>query len=296
SFTMASDRNRNEYRKRFFTWLLGIIAFLGVGIGGFFLGKYQTAEPTAPVIYKSSPEVRNDFDEFYKAKSKGDMQAGLVLLKKIAAVDPDMPGIDFQLAETAFKLKDYDSARLYANQGIAKNNRPELCEMILGLTQWRQHTIAMTSADKMAAEQLESSYEMNPSNPYSLYFWGEIEREAGNFSHGSELIMKAADRVDPLDSVLVLHVKAKLAAIQAQRAAIGAGNVPPDLVKGGANGDQQLLQALVYLYQGKSQEAVLAAREAKTVFPPELFSILIYDSSFREFQLDPAFKEFFNKP
>ncbi|MEO8205184.1 MAG: hypothetical protein ABI615_03330 [Chthoniobacterales bacterium] len=298
SYTNASDRNRAEYRNRLLGWTAGIVAFCIAGAGGFFIGQYeQKKSDIIPFsIFTSSPEAIKNFDESYKAKAKGDTKTALTLLEKIAESEPDTPGLDSQLAEVAFKTRDYDKTRMYAERGLAKNSRPDLCNMILALNAWQQRQGGLTSGDAVAKGLLEKSYEMNPMNPYALYFWGEIERENGSFMKGSELMVKAADRLDPLDSVLVMRTKARLAAIQAQRAAIQQGDISPELVRMDAsNGDQKLLQALVYLYQGKSEKAAEAAKVARAVFPSELFTVLIYDVAFREFQLDPAFKELFNK-
>lgn len=285
--------------KSFFSLIFGIVIFCMAGMGGYFVGKFSAQKPPVPVSYfEASSEASSEMDKAFEAKRKGNLATALASFQKVKQLQPSLPGIDYLVAEAAFKTHNFQLAHEYAERGLAKKSSPELCQMLLGLMAWQaSKDISITSGDRSAKILMERAVAMNPASCYPLYFLGEIEREQGSFDKGGELLARAAARLDPMDSVTVLRTKSNLSKLQAVRDAIHEGDIPAQSVDmHSSDGYEKILQMLVYLYQGKTSQALDAAHQARKALPPEFYMLFIHDSAFREFQMDPALAEVFNKP
>jgi len=242
----------------------------------------SAAEPNAPL----SPAERKMI-EAVEAQNHGWYTSARSLLDAAEALDPKVPGLNYQRAIQALGEGHLDEAAALARKGIATGQNVGDCHTLLGL-------MAMQAGDKKAAaEEFQDAIAANPDRAVAYYNYSEYLRENA----------RPREAITQLDIAIRKDSKNPTLPLKKRLARLEAGDIQPLSIE-----TQKALQqnpppaswlitaGAIALKSGKIDEAIILLRNARTSTPPEIFTSLMADPFFRIYSREPALKEFYPFP
>lgn len=259
-------------------------------VAGAFAGKKAAAVRATPIEKPAISPARREaargfLEAALSARFEGRHAEAAEYLQEARRHDPELRGLDYQLALTRFDLRDYDGAETEARRSLAagdeKSNTHALLAMI-ALARAEDAGRAAT-AQEAVLENFKIARETDPLNPAPHYVLAEYYRATGNPVLALESYRKALDRVSKSDSFLVAAVKAGLSGLRlgaplestpSQGIAEADGPVPPE---------QLFFRAADALLKGDQASAAGFLRQARERVPEPVFKALLQDPLFQDY-------------
>lgn len=209
-------------------------------------------------------------------------------LEKFAAaldVDPDLPGVRYQMAVAAYQSGDDAGAKKYAGEAIGAGQNTADAQILLG-------TIAARAGDHAtAAAAFGAAVAADPANAMAYYNWSESLRHGGKSREALEKLKMALTR-NPGEPLYAL--KQRLARIEAEDDLPGlAEETRAQVNLDPPSGDWLLTAAALDLAQGDQTSAARMLEGARRNMQPILFfGLLQEDPFFKKYQKDPLVAPF----
>jgi len=261
--------------------------------GAAFLGGRWTAremerrhEPlTVAEVPASQRERARAYLEFALAERfRGRPAAALDALDQARRMDPEMRGLDYQVALAHADLSDHDAAAVAARRSVAAGDETSNALALLAMVAMERARAQGTpeAAEEEVLARVQESREADPLNAMPLYVLGEFHRLRGRPELAVEAYQRALERVSKTDSIMVSTVKAGLSGLRLHHE---PGSPPLKLqeINGLLPPEQLFFGAADALLRGDNGAAVDFLREARARMSEELFQALLQDSFFQDF-------------
>lgn len=278
--------------------VLAIIACLAIG---FYFGQKSEshtevvnhiAQQDAPF---PTPEAEALLDTSFKALHEGNYREAMIGFKKAQDIQPALLGIDYLIAESAYKAGENILADDAAEHALSKNESTEQASVLRALI-----TLAKTKKGGQDAQQLADpnvtaqteikqlvATHLGDAKAYAL--WGDLLRSSGEYRSAVDILHKGVLRADPEAARELLSAKEQLARLQNQ----SAKTVPSLSELTSMSGEQALVSALASLQLKQSEEATVFLERARDLYSPQIFRELMNDEAFADYHTDPRVKSFF---
>ena len=280
--------------------------FLGVLVvfaGGFYFGQKfgQHAEVAEQIARQDAefplPETDALLDDAFTAFRQGSYRNAMMSFQKAQDKQPALVGLDYLIAESAYKAGEGVLAREAARHALSKNESAEQARVLL----------AQMDLEKSKSPEEESQQLADPNVPLEIEIkqfvanhladakgyalWGDFLRGSGSYRSAADVLHKGVLRADPDSSRELLSAKEQLARLQND-----PGKTVPSLSELTAmNAEQSLLAALTCLQQHQGEEAASFLDRARDLYSPQEFRELMNDVAFVDYHDDPQVRRFFKQ-
>jgi hypothetical protein len=304
------SRQRSSHREKFspsqtsqrFLWggyiALGMVALFAAGFASGKKFRISTESLKQPVLLQRvmpSEETQNLLESAFGAMREEDNHQALKDFQKVAERQPALTGIDYLIAESAFRADESALAEVAAKHAIAKEEFADESRVLLALINFNKAKIshAPKPVDLVIAAEAEirtlASGRLADARVYAL--WGDLLRSRGSYHAAADAFHQAMIRAVPEDSLSVLSAKEQLA----RRQESPSKSVPSLSEITAMDGEQTLLAAFAALQQHQNENALIFLERARDLFPSRIFRALMEDEAFVQYHSDPQIKIFLDQ-
>lgn len=278
-----------------------ILAVAGAYFAGFTQGKGSGASSEAASgaakVETALPSVESEglLDSAFASLGEGDARGALLGFQKIQDRQPSLYGIDYLIAEAAFRAGEKVLAEQSAERALSKEELSGEARLLLAFLKLEKtEGEAQKFSDPMseAEESLRRYAAEHPLDAGVYCSWGDLLRSRGSYRSAVEVLHRGWLRAVPQENQSLLAAKELLAKLQNEP----AREVPSLSVITSMSGEQSLSAALAALQRGQQGDALLFLERAKEYYPQRVFSALLLDGAFDQYRTDPKMKEFFAAP
>lgn len=300
----GKSQNKIYLQARRERWILGgciVLAIIVCLAIGFYFGQKSQSHTEvinqATQLYASfpTPEAESMLDTSFKALHEGNYREAMIGFQKAQDIQPVLFGIDYLIAESAYKAGENILADDAARHALSKSESSERASVLRSLI-----TLAKTKTGGQDAQQLADpnvtaqteikqlvATHLGDAKAYAL--WGDLLRSSGEYRSAIDILHKGVLRADPEAARELLSAKEQLARLQNQ----SAKTVPSLSELTSMSGEQALVSALASLQLKQSEEAEAFLERARNLYSPQIFRELMHDGAFDDYHTDPKVKSFF---
>ncbi len=236
-------------------------------------------------------------DAAFSAMRERNYRQAMTGFQKIAEKQPALTGIDYLVAEAAFKAGESATAENAVKRAVSKDELADEARVLLSLINVRKAQITKEntpkSLDPMVAAETEIGHlaagHLADAGVYAL--WGDLLRSRGSYRAAADMFHQAFLRAVPGDAPSVLSAKEQLA----RRQENPTKEIPSLSGMTAMNGEQALLAAFAALQQHDNENALAFLERARDLFPPQIFRELMEDEALVEYRNDPQIKIFLDE-
>jgi tetratricopeptide (TPR) repeat protein len=277
---------------------LGVVA---VFVGGFYVGhKYSGHSDTSDQVVLQqdaafpSPESDLELDAAFTALLHSKYSDALLKFQKVQQSEPTLFGLDYLIANSAYRAGENSIAEQAAESAISKNEDAQEARVLQALINSKktsdQSGVAQLADPNTTLEseikQLVATH-LGDARVYGI--WGDFLRSNGSYRSAVDIFHKGVLRADPSQTEELLSAKEKLAALQNKPA-----QTAPSLSEmTSMTGEQALVAAFACIQLKQGEEASSFLEHARDLYPPQIFRELMNDGAFADYRTNPQLSGFF---
>jgi tetratricopeptide (TPR) repeat protein len=279
----------------------GVLALGGIFFLGFLFG--QKAARSEDASHKNaaqesefaSPDSEVLLDKAFGEMGQGDYRQAMEDFQKVQDNQPALTGLDYLIAESAYRAGEEEIAREKAASAISKDESADNARVLIALmnlnkTGRLQQEETQFADPKVTAEtEIHHFAAAHPSDARIYILWGDLLRAEGSYRTAGDMFHKGVLRASPEEARELLSAKEQLARLQNDP----ASTVPSLSGLTAMTAEQSLAAALTALQQHKSEDAAAFMERARDLYSPEVFRELMEDAAFTDYLADPEMKQFF---
>ncbi len=275
--------------------LLGVVALFFLG---FYLGQkkgnsfHQIIQRDAELPSSESGAL---LEHAFGSLDTANYRQAMSDFRKAQEIQPALMGIDFLIAESAYRAGENDMAVDAAGQAISKNESADQARVLLAVINLNKSKGKEQEGSQLADPLAAAENEMrnfsaaHPADAKIYTLWGDLLRSEGAYRSAADILHQGVVRAVTEASREVLSAKEQLARLQNEPA-----KTAPSLSElTSMTGEQNLVAALASLQQHQSEAAAAFLEKARDLYSPQAFRELLRDGSFNDFRNDPVIKPFF---
>ena len=284
-------------------WGCSFLGAVVVFFGGYYLGQKsgRSAELRNRVVAQDAefPMAESNalLDDAFKAYSQGKYRDAMVAFQKVQEKQPALVGIDYLVADSAYRAGEGVLASDAAKRAIFKNESSGQARALLALLELEKSKVSKSedAAQQMndpsvnAENEIKQLVASNLGGARGYLLWGEFLRSNGSYHSAADVLHEGWLRADPRDSREYLSAKEQLARLQNEP----AKSAPSLSELTSMSGEQALVAALASLQLHQKEEAASFLERAKELYAPEVFQELTRDGAFADYKEDLQFKSYF---
>ena len=282
----------------FGSFLLGVAT---VFLFGLYLGQKngRSYQLSHQIIQRDaelpSSESRALLEHAFGSLDAGNYRQAMSDFRKVQEIQPALSGIDFLIAESAYRAGENDMAEDAAGQAVSKNEAADQARVLLAVINMNKskgkEQVGSQLADPLAAaeNEMRNFSATQPADAKIYTLWGDLLRSEGAYRSAADILHQGVLRAVSEASREVLSAKEQLARLQNDPA-----KTAPSLSElTSMTGEQDLVAALASLQQHQSEMAAAFLEKARDLYSPQAFRELLRDGAFNDFRNDPVMKPFF---
>ncbi len=273
------------------TYLIIALLVLTTSFGLFLLGRYQAKlarEPAALFVSSVSPErqqlARDLAEAAFSAGFAGEWDRAIELFKQARETDPDLRGIDLQLARCEYERGDYAAAEVFAQRSLDREESECSSHLLLARAALAkaQQAGSLNLALEPVMARLEMARRADPTNPEPFFHLAEVHRLKGQPAEALLAYQRAVERLPGTDNLFIATVKAGLSGLRLHAGDEArpvltvpeSGPVPPE---------QLYFAAADALLRNKVEEGEALLQRVRPHVPAGTFQALLKDSFFLDY-------------
>lgn len=259
------------------------ISFLILTMAG--QAQNTSPSPLPPPGASKNPLALKELQQAIQSQLQQDFPGARAHYEAARKLDPELKGIDYQLAVVAFNENDLAAAKTMAEKSIASAQEVSACHLLLGV-------MAGQAKDyPLSVSEFEKAAEANPANPNPYYNLSETYREQGDPKKAIEALRKAMQR-NPADPLYPL--KLRLARIEAGEDESLDKETSEQLRLPSPAGDWLLTAAAIALKRGFYPEAASLLDQSRQAMQSVLFFAMLQDPVFLKYAKQPEIAIFYD--
>jgi hypothetical protein len=286
-------------------WGCSLLGAVVVFFGGYYLGQKsgQSAELKNQVEPQDAEfplaESNALLDEAFKAYSQRKYRDAMMDFQKVQEKQPALVGIDYLVADSAYRAGEGVLSADAARRAISKNESSVQARALLALLDLEKSKVSKSedAAQQMSDPSVNAENEIkqlvasNLGDARGYLLLGEFLRSNGSYHSAADVLHEGWLRADPRVTRGFLSAKEQLARLQNEP----AKSVPSLSELTSMSGEQALVAALASLQLHQSEEAASFLGRAKELYAPEVFQELMRDSAFADYKADLQCKSYFEQ-
>lgn len=289
-------------------WLIvaSVILLIGVAFSaGFLKGKdgasdsERSAGSAKTEIVFPTSESEALLDNAFALLGEGNARRALLEFQKVQDRQPGLYGIDYLVAEAAYRAGEKVLAQQSAERSLSKEELSGEAQVLLAFLVLEKSAGDASGAGPKFSDPLTEAEDAlrryaaaHPLDARVYCQWGDLLRSRGSYRSAAELLHRGRLRADPGNDQSLLAAKEALAKLQNEP----AREVPSLSVITSMSGEQSVAAALAALQRGQQGDAQLFLERAKEFYPRRVFAELLQDGAFDQYRTDPKMKGYLTKP
>jgi tetratricopeptide (TPR) repeat protein len=286
----------------------GCLATVGLSLFllGFYYGQKLVHQPEAEAKSVKSeaefplPDSAAQLDAAFVKLAEGKYHEAMEGFQKAQDSQPGLSGIDFLIAESAYKAGDSVTADDSATRAISKDElagQARILKALITLGKAADQSNdngppdggQLTDPFAAAENELRLYSAEHPEDVKVYALWGDLLRSKGSYASAADMFHKGELRADPEISQPLLSAKEQIARLQnetAKKSPSVSGITAMDA-------EQALLAAFASLQLHHDEDAAIFFEKAKDLYPPRIFRELTKDAAFDEYRTNSQLKAIF---
>ena len=304
----ADTATRHPRKKRRKGVVLAVVQGTGFGLllFGFWLGR-QTAstgdandgQPTTPAPmttpapgenFRVSERALQAVNDALRMAHHGDLQGAENRFKQVLAEQPEVRGVQYQLAQ----LETRSGSSLDADLPLERSS--DAGEFLAACCYMRARTAGLKGDYGRAAREFQTAAHEEPFDGASFFYWGEALRRAGQPKSAVSVLDQALERVHTGSDGAVYLFKQRLAKVEAGDDEAFNAELAEYLKQTPVPGDFLLLSAAQDILQGKFAAAAESLKKASTVLPAGVYDLLVKDYLYQSAANEPLLIPLVQRP
>jgi|GEM_PF-1409478 len=283
-------------------WGSIVVGVLGIFLLGFYFGQKLIPHPEVEARHIKLegefplPDSEALLDSAFAKMGEGKYHEAMVDFQKVEEAQSGLSGVDFLIAESAYKAGETAIAEDAANHAISKDDLAGQARLILALINVGKTIPGAPDGGQFTDPVLAAGNEMkhfaadHPNDAEVYAIWGDLLRSKGTYATAVSLLHKGMLRATPAASQSLLSAKEQLTKLQNDP----AKKAPSVSAITAMTGEQALVAALASLQLKHSEDAAIFLEKAKDLYPPQIFRELMKDNAFDDYRSNVQLKPFFN--
>ena len=294
-------------KKRKKALVLAVVQGTGFGLLllGIWLGRQsaspavnsEDSTPAAPTkvrmsgdSYRISERSLQAVDEAVHAAHQGDIEGAEKRFDQLLTTNPELPGVQYELARLALQSGDLLAADLHLDRSS------DAGEFMAACCYARARFAAKQGNYAEVARQFQAAVHEEPFNGHSFFYWGEALRRQGQPLSAISALDQAIDRAhSPPDGLLYLF-KEKLARVEAGNDEAFNVELNEHLKQSSVDGEWLLLAAARDILNSKFAAAADALKKASTTLQAGEYDLLVKDYLFQTAANQPVLAALVQRP
>lgn len=299
----GKDKNRGSYlqSQNFIIWGCCFLTLVIVFMGGFYFGQKfgnhneVATQPLQNEAPNPTPEAETLLDAGFTALQQGNYQEAMFNFQKAQNAQPALFGIDYLIAESAYKSGDNILADEAAGHALSKDEMTEPARVLQTLINLKKSNDSDGQSQQLADPNVTAENEIKQlvathlGDAKAFVILGDFLRSIGSYRSAVDVLHKGIIRADPEQAMELLSAKEKLATLQ-NKPAVSSPSLS-ELTS--MTSEQALIAAMAALQNHRSEDAALFLERARDLYSPQIFRELMNDIAFTDYRSDTKLKSFF---
>ena len=276
------------------------LLLLGIWLGRQTVSPAANSEDTTPAAparvrvpgdsFRISERALQAVNEALHAAHQGDIEEAGKRFNQLLTTNPDLPGVQYQLARLALQSGDLLAADLHLDRSSDAGESMAACCYARARFAAKQGNYAEV------ARQFQAAAHEEPFDGRSFFYWGEALRRQGQPLSAISALDQAIDRAHtPPDGLLYLF-KEKLARVEVGNDEAFNTELNDHLKQSTVDGEWLLLAAARDILNSKFAAAADSLKKASTTLQPGEYDLLVKDYVFQIAANEPVLAALVQRP